>query len=138
MAQKKKFKLTNELMEELGKRASALPPVIRTNPDGTPRMRDVTVPGSKLTQADMAPGQPLRPELFYKTREFIHVDHFKTIVDLYKENGMDGVNDYEQATLALKKFTLDSIKKPWYVSLVESISKLDLLWLKIIKAKKRS
>lgn len=106
-------------MNDLLVRARALPTVCRTGPDGQPLTKPVQVIGSKLTQADMAPGQTLNPNIYYSAKKFVDVDHYQTMIELYKEKGPDGVLDYEDATKALKRFTMDQIKKPWYVRLTE-------------------
>jgi hypothetical protein len=126
--EKKKFKMGPAITSELLRMSKDLPKVTQIDRDGRPRTRTVQVPGKRLKPEDLAPGQVLNHDLLYSVKEFVLVDHYMTMSELYKSGGMDVVNDYYNATMMLKKVSIDKLR--------EKPSKLSRIvnWFKIAVA----
>lgn len=113
-----KYKFSNDILSDLLRRSKLLPPVAEAGPDGKPRTRVAQVPGSRLTKADLKPGQVLNPNLIYRVQQIVFVDHYRTMTEIYREKGMQAVDDYEQATLALQHYSVKKLQIPWYKRLL--------------------
>lgn len=122
--EKKKFKFSNEIMDGLLTRAKKLPPVAEVDGNtGQPRTRVAQVPGSRLSKEDLKPGQVLNPNLIYRVQQIVFVDHYRTMTEIYKEKGMQGVDDYEQATMALQHYSVNKLKMPWYKRILKHLKR---------------
>lgn len=121
--EKKKFKFSNDILSDILTRSKALPPVAEVDSEGTPRTRVAQVPGSRLTKADLKPGQVLSPNLIYRVQQIVFVDHYRTMTEIYREKGMQGVDDYEQATLALQHYSVKKLHQPWYKRILKHLKR---------------
>lgn len=121
-------------MDDLLRRSRDLPKVTKVDAAGRPMYRRVQVPGSRLKKDDMAPGQTLNPNLVYSVNELVLVDHYVTMVGIYREKGPEAVQDYENATHTLNSVSLAKLREEekqrgslWG----KVVDELTYLWLKL-------
>ena len=117
-----KHKMSDEILKDLLQKSRELPTVCRMGPDGNPMVKKVQVPGHKLTQADMPPGHTLNEKLVYSVAKYADVDHYTTMIEIYREKGQEGIDDYVTATMALKKFTMNKLNKSWWERAIDWVA----------------
>lgn len=96
--QKNKFKITPQVYKELVKISNSLPRAHRKDRNGNLMYRNISrlVKVSEINETKTVEGKPIDPNTNYvqKGKEAILVNHQVNLIEVYKNDGMSGVDEY--------------------------------------------
>lgn len=104
-------KITKDLQDKIYLVASTLPPMGKTNPDGSPVYKSVQVSGTQVKKEDLKPGTPLIPNAMYKINQLQYVNHALEMIRLVQRDGASAIEAYESDIRALQTMAIRDMKK---------------------------
>ncbi len=117
---KELHKITPDVQRRIAAIAKDLPPTADTK-HGEPIYKKVKVKGDhpQLSTSHLKNGTPLDPNAYYLVDQLVYVNHHQVMCDLFKRDGMQGVEDYQVAIQSqfdhfVAKAAMNQASARWY------------------------